>query len=36
MLTHRQMDQKQTNKQIELHQFRTQLSYDGDVPPCQV
>ena len=32
MLTDRQMD----NKQIELHQFQKQLSYDGDLSPCQV
>ena len=25
-----------TNKHTELHQFQKQLSYDGDVSPCQV
>ena len=25
----------QTNEQTELHQFRKQLSYDGDPSPCQ-
>ena len=29
-------DKKQTNDQTELHQFRKQLNYDGDLPPCQV
>ena len=27
---------KRTNERTELHQFRKQLSYDGDVSPCQV
>ena len=27
---------KLTNERTELHQFRKQLSYDGDVSPCQV
>ena len=27
---------RQTNKQTELHQFRKEPSYDGDVCPCQV
>ena len=27
---------KRTNDQTELHQFRKQLSYDGDLSPCQV
>ena len=31
MLTDRQMDKKQTNKQTELHQFRKEPSYDGDL-----
>ena len=26
----------QTNKQMELHQFRKESSYDGDLSPCQV
>ena len=29
-------DKKWTNKYMELHQFRKQLSYDGDLSPCQV
>ena len=35
MLTDRQMDKKWTNEQRELHQFQKQLSYDGDLSPCQ-
>ena len=31
-----QTDKKQTNEQTELHQFRMQLTYDGDLSPCQV
>ena len=32
-----QTDKKtEINKQTELHQFRQQLSYDGDLSPCQV
>ena len=27
---------KQTNEQEELHQFRKEPSYDGDLSPCQV
>ena len=27
--------QKRTNKQRELHQFRKEPSYDGDLCPCQ-
>ena len=27
---------KWTNKQMELHQFRKEPSYDGDLSPCQV
>ena len=27
---------KGTNKQTELHQFRKEPSYDGDLSPCQV
>ena len=27
---------KRTNKQTELHQFRKEPSYDGDLCPCQV
>ena len=29
-------DKKWTNKQTELHQFRKERSYDGDLCPCQV
>ena len=36
MLTDRQPDKKQTNEQTELHQFRKEPSYDGDLSPCQV
>ena len=32
----RQMDKKQRNEQTELHQFRKELSFDGDLSPCQV
>ena len=32
----RQTDKKQTNERTELHQFRKELSYDGDLCPCQV
>ena len=27
---------KQTNERTELHQFRKEPSYDGDLFPCQV
>ena len=27
---------KRTNERMELHQFRKQLSYDGNLSPCQV
>ena len=27
---------KRTNEQMELHQFRKEPSYDGDLCPCQV
>ena len=27
---------KLTNEQTELHQFRKEPSYDGDLSPCQV
>ena len=27
---------KRTNKQMELHQFLKEPSYDGDLSPCQV
>ena len=27
---------KRTNEHTELHQFRKQLSYDGDLSLCQV
>ena len=39
MWTDRRTDKqtkKQTNKWTELHQFRKELSYDGDLSPCQV
>ena len=36
MLMDRQRDIKQTNEQTELHQFRKEPSYDGDLSPCQV
>ena len=29
-------DKQQTNEQTELHQFRKERSYNGDLPPCQV
>ena len=32
----RQMDKKRTNEQMELHQFRKDSSYDGDLCSCQV
>ena len=28
--------EKRTYKQTELHQFRKEPSYDGDICPCQV
>ena len=31
-----QTDKKRTNEQMELHQFRKEPSYDGDLCPCQV
>ena len=36
MLTNTQMDKKKTNEWTELHQFRKEPSYDGDLSPCQV
>ena len=30
------MDKKRTNERPELHQFRKEPSYDGDLSPCQV
>ena len=36
MLMNRQMDKKQTHEWTELHQFRKEPSYDGDLSPCQV
>ena len=36
MLTDRQKDKKQTNEQMELHQFWKEPSYNGDLSPCQV
>ena len=32
----RQMDGQTDKKQTELHQFRKEPSYDGDLCPCQV
>ena len=32
----RQTDKKQTNELTELHQFRKEPSYDGDLSPCRV
>ena len=32
----RQMDEKQTNEQMQFHQFRKEPSYDGDLSPYQV
>ena len=29
------MDKKRTNEQTELHQFRKEPSYNGDLCPCQ-
>ena len=31
-----QTDKKRTNERTELHQFRKEPSYDGDLSPCQV
>ena len=36
MLTEKQMDNKQTNKRTELHQFQKEPSYDGDLSPWEV
>ena len=36
MLTDRQTDKKQTHKRTELHQFRKQISYDGDLYPSSL
>ena len=36
MLMDRQTDKKWTNEQTELHQFRKEPSYDGDLSSCQV
>ena len=36
IMVNRQTDKKRTNEQTELHQFRKQPSYDGDLSPCQV
>ena len=33
MLTDRQMDKTQTNELTELHQFRKEPNYDGDLSP---
>ena len=32
----RQMDEKQTNEQMQFHQFRKEPSYDGALSPYQV
>ena len=32
----RQTDKKRTKERTELHQFRKEPSYDGDLCPCQV
>ena len=32
----RKTNKKRTNEQTELHQFRKESSYDGDLSPCQV
>ena len=32
----RQTDKKGKNEWTELHQFRKESSYDGDLSPCQV
>ena len=31
-----QTDKKRTNERTELHQYRKEPSYDGDLCPCQV
>ena len=31
----KQSDKKRTNEQTELHQFRKEPSYDGDLSSCQ-
>ena len=36
ILMDRQTDKKRTNEQTELHQFRKEPSYDGDLCSCQV
>ena len=36
MLTDRQKDKKRAHEQMESHQFQKQLSYDGDLSPCQI
>ena len=36
ILTDRQTDKKRANEQTELHQFRKEPSYDGDLSSCQV
>ena len=38
MLMERQADKKRTKKteQTELHQFRKEPSYDGDLSPSQI
>ena len=34
--TDQRTDKKRTNKHTELHQFRKEPSYDGDLFPCKV
>ena len=36
ILMDRQKEKKRTNVLTELHQFRKEPSYDGDLSPCQV
>ena len=36
MLTDRRTDKKRTHELTDLHQFQKQLSYDGNLSPCQV
>ena len=31
-----QTDKRRKNERTELHQFREEPSYDGDLSPCQV
>ena len=36
MWTDRRTEKRTENEQTELHQFRKEPSYDGDLCPCQV